>query len=337
MEAFLSNVIKRGSMGKKQQTVCGTFNNVDGQVTVVDVGFRPAKIFIFGYEGANNYYSGYYDVDISNNYYVLGYRTSSSSTNAQKYAIGVGTKGTIDSITDTGFTWYGSNSWHIRNFVAIGYGDVDFEDLVETAGVHNAGTGSQYQTFTAEIGKRYLVFSVRINTSGTASDCGINSGATVSKVLINNITSAGSVGTKTWAAIVTATDTTVKMNGSNVIGLFIPLDTVKVPLSETPLVKTGVATLSASAPTKITCGFKPKYICAFTEKSGGTAKISNIYNEEYSETKGLYSSTNTSSGYIQEYTLGASGYYIKSIDNDGFTLNTWAAAWLGPCYYTAIG
>lgn len=98
----------------------GTFTNADGVTTTVDCGFKPKKIFVYGYEGANVYYSGYYDEDINDTYYILGYRTSSSTTNAQKYTIGGGTKGTIDSITNTGFTWYGSSTWAIRNYVAIG-------------------------------------------------------------------------------------------------------------------------------------------------------------------------------------------------------------------------
>lgn len=98
----------------------GTFTNADGVTTTVTCGFKPKKIFIYGYEGANSYYSGYYDEDVNSTYYVLGYRTSSSSTSAQKYTIGGGTKGTIDSITNTGFTWYGSSTWATRNYVAIG-------------------------------------------------------------------------------------------------------------------------------------------------------------------------------------------------------------------------
>ena len=98
----------------------GTFTNTDGVTTTVDCGFKPKKIFVYGYEGANVYYSGYYDEDINDTYYILGYRTSSSTTNAQKYTIGGGTKGTIDSITNTGFTWYGSSTWAVRNYVALG-------------------------------------------------------------------------------------------------------------------------------------------------------------------------------------------------------------------------
>jgi hypothetical protein len=120
----------------------------------------------------------------------------------------------------------------------------------------------------------------------------------------------------------------------------IPTKIVGISVSLLPSVgnvKTGVTTVSASETTKVTCGFKPKYICAFTYKTGGTAKIMNVYDEDFSTTKGLYSSTNTSTGYIQEYTLGSSGYYIGSIDNDGFTLSVWPSAWVGPCYYFAIG
>ena len=98
----------------------GTFTNTDGVYTTVNCGFEPKKIFIYGYEGANNYYSGFYDEDENATYYILGYRTSVSNATAQKYTIGGGTKGAIASITNTGFTWYGSSTWPTRNYVAIG-------------------------------------------------------------------------------------------------------------------------------------------------------------------------------------------------------------------------
>ena len=105
-------------------------------------------------------------------------------------------------------------------------------------------------------------------------------------------------------------------------------------------VKVGVATVSGSSTTKITCGFKPKYISALVRASasGSSSAIVNTYNEDYSTTKAYIGTTNTSAGYLTEYTIGSTGANkILSIDNDGFTLNTWTSAWVGPCYYTAIG
>lgn len=78
-------------------------------------------------------------------------------------------------------------------------------------------------------------------------------------------------------------------------------------------VKTGTVTLSTSSTTKVTLGFKPKYLCAYST----SAYYSNIWLDTMASNKYIRS---TSSGPKMEdwgdnYTGG-----LVSIDNDGFTL-----------------
>lgn len=97
-------------------------------------------------------------------------------------------------------------------------------DLVKSATVMNAGTGVTNQNFTAEIGKRYLVFALRYSGSGAgASDTGIQSGATVDTVFINNVATTGR-NIKIWVAIVKATATTVTIMGTSNGACYMPLD-----------------------------------------------------------------------------------------------------------------
>lgn len=101
---------------------------------------------------------------------------------------------------------------------------------------------------------------------------------------------------------------------------------------------TGSVENSTSATTKVTLGFQPKYVCVLTKVGTGTARLVNIYNYDYSTTKAYWGST-TSAGSLTEYTIGSGSttYRIASIDNDGFTLGLTTSAWLGTCYYFAIG
>lgn len=97
-------------------------------------------------------------------------------------------------------------------------------DLVKTAQVRNAGTGSTNQTFSATSGKRYLVIAVRYSTSSSAAaDAGISSGATVDTVFLNNVATSNSR-LKIYAAIVKATSSTVTMLGTANGACFMPLD-----------------------------------------------------------------------------------------------------------------
>lgn len=96
-------------------------------------------------------------------------------------------------------------------------------DMVKTAQVRNAGTGSSAQSFSATIGKRYLVVTVRYSSSTTPGDAGISSGATVDTVFLNNVINSNSR-LKLYAAIVTATSSTVTMLGTANGACFMPLD-----------------------------------------------------------------------------------------------------------------
>ena len=103
-------------------------------------------------------------------------------------------------------------------------GSGDLYKLVKEATVINAGTGTTYQSFSAEIGKRYLVFALRYSgTEGAAADVSISSGAIIDNMFINNI-AVSSTRVKIWAAIVKATATTVTMAGTNNGACYMPLD-----------------------------------------------------------------------------------------------------------------
>lgn len=83
--------------------------------------------------------------------------------------------------------------------------------------------------------------------------------------------------------------------------------------------KAGTGTASSSANTKISLGFKPKYLCIFSSSSLNARNI--VYDETMSTTKFAMS---TSSSNCTVYDLGTTNSFrIYSIDNDGFTLTKW--------------
>ena len=117
-----------------------------------------------------------------------------------------------------------SNSYLIPTKICgLNYSLNTLYNLIKKVGVSNAGTGSTNQSFSATVGKRYLVMAYRYSTSGTASNAGISSGATVDTSYFNN-TASSSSGSKLWVAIVTATSSTVTLLGTNNGACFIPLD-----------------------------------------------------------------------------------------------------------------
>lgn len=72
----------------------------------------------------------------------------------------------------------------------------------------------------------------------------------------------------------------------------------------------------------INLGFKPKYL-AISRSAGSTASGMNIYNEDYSTTVFRYA---TGSIYATDVALGGSASgRLKSINSDGFTMNTSAS------------
>lgn len=108
-------------------------------------------------------------------------------------------------------------------FYRCGSGGGTLYDLVKRATVINAGTGQSAQSFTAEVGKRYLVMSIRVST-GTAGNGGISSGANVDTLFIDNQATSGGSHGKLWVAIVTATATTVTLLGTSNACCYMPLD-----------------------------------------------------------------------------------------------------------------
>ena len=103
-------------------------------------------------------------------------------------------------------------------------GSGDLYKLVKEATVINAGTGSNIQSFPAEIGKRYLIISTRIS-SAVPADCSIETGAIVDTTFINNIVNqSGTIRGKIYVAIATATASTIKMGGSGNMACYMPLD-----------------------------------------------------------------------------------------------------------------
>ena len=102
-------------------------------------------------------------------------------------------------------------------------GSGDLYKLVKEATVINAGTGSTTQSFSAEIGKRYLVFAYRFSSAGQAQNVAISSGATIDTLFLNNIMSK-TQSSKLWVAIITATATTITMAGTENGACYMPLD-----------------------------------------------------------------------------------------------------------------
>lgn len=67
---------------------------------------------------------------------------------------------------------------------------------------------------------------------------------------------------------------------------------------------------------KITCGFKPRHIFVLCKYSGSNL-MGFIYNADYNENKYLQYAAS-----IVERDVGGNFYGFKSIDIDGFTINT---------------
>lgn len=72
-------------------------------------------------------------------------------------------------------------------------------------------------------GKKYLFIALRHSTSGTASDTGVSSGATVDKVYVNNVATNNSR-VKLYVAMVTATSSTISALGTGNICSVLPLN-----------------------------------------------------------------------------------------------------------------
>ncbi len=100
----------------------------------------------------------------------------------------------------------------------------------------------------------------------------------------------------------------------------------------------GAFTGSTTNTTKVTLGFKPKYLSVVGYTST-TQFITAIYNEDVDSTKQLFSArynenTTVNTENIPYTSAGQSR--IKSIDDDGFTMQSIAFYGIN-CYYFAIG
>lgn len=94
-------------------------------------------------------------------------------------------------------------------------------------------------------------------------------------------------------------------------------------------VKHGTFT-SANSETTINVGFKPKYLYIAND----VTRVVNIYDEDISTTSFMYAGASAS---VSDKNLGGTGTYeIKSINNDGFTINAMPATG-NPVYYLAVG
>ena len=90
---------------------------------------------------------------------------------------------------------------------------------------NNGGSSASTQSFSATVGKHYLICATRAST-GSPQNVAINSGATVETTLINNVMSstAASARVKLWVAIVTATAPTITMAGTANVCVYLLLD-----------------------------------------------------------------------------------------------------------------
>ena len=100
--------------------------------------------------------------------------------------------------------------------------------------------------------------------------------------------------------------------------------------------KTGTFTTASSA-VHVEVGFKPKYLAVITYQSNGTSlSLAYIYNEDLYTTK--YMHTAGDKNLSLQNLNSSTAYYLKSIDDDGFTVNGYTTAgWRGNAYYFAIG
>lgn len=101
---------------------------------------------------------------------------------------------------------------------------------------------------------------------------------------------------------------------------------------------TGAFTGSTTNTTKITLGFKPKYLSVVGYTSTNQF-ITAIYNEDVNSTKQLFSAKNGSAATIttENIPFTSTGQSrIKSIDDDGFTMQS-MISYAVNCYYFALG
>lgn len=105
--------------------------------------------------------------------------------------------------------------------------------------------------------------------------------------------------------------------------------------SQPGVCKTGSVTLSTSSTTKVTLGFKPKYLALRITNNSESNYVMNIYDERYSTSASINAGTNT---YMTNVALnGTTQNRLKSIDSDGFTINKTGSSSYTKLEYFAIG
>ena len=87
--------------------------------------------------------------------------------------------------------------------------------------VRNATNSSQTQSFPAEVGKHYIVFTSRHTDKGSAANPGISSGATIIETIFNEKAITDKL--RMLVAEIVATNTTVTFDGSGNLAYYIEL------------------------------------------------------------------------------------------------------------------
>lgn len=105
------------------------------------------------------------------------------------------------------------------------YASSGLKDIVSYFNSASFTTNNSSSTNSVSVtnGKKYLLVAVRTTSSGTASNAGISSGATVDKTYVNNTTISDGRG-KLYIVMCTATSSTITMKGSNNIVSVVPLN-----------------------------------------------------------------------------------------------------------------
>lgn len=107
--------------------------------------------------------------------------------------------------------------------------------------------------------------------------------------------------------------------------------------SQPSVCKVGSYTPSTSSSVTIDCGFKPKYLCIWGNKSGATTlSYLYIYDERRDTTTFLMAYNGSAPA--RQNLPNTTAYYLGEITNTGFVMNKYSSSsWAGTHYYFAIG
>lgn len=95
--------------------------------------------------------------------------------------------------------------------------------------------------------------------------------------------------------------------------------------------------IPSSSAVSVNIGFKPKYLAVTAYKTNGsTLGVTYIYNEDISTGTYIHGASDVYS--VVRSLNTTTNYNLKSINNDGFTVNPYPTAdWRGTAVYFAIG